>query len=112
MRSGYLGKSQAGGAGARGVDGVGERERVQGLYGESPGVKAIMGALMSEQLEKGFAEPEDVVGQVVKVLEREDGELPLRLLLGKDAVAAIEGLEQERRAELEKWREVSCGVGE
>lgn len=38
----------------------------------------------------------------------ESGDIPFRLILGKDAVMVAEGSLKKRKEELDKWRELSC----
>lgn len=113
VRSEFLGKSREGVEGLFGRDGEaeeGDREVVR-AYRECGPVKAMMEGLMSDALEEGMADPAEVVRTMVGVLERKDGDLPFRLPLGKDAVAAIDAVEQERREEFEKWKSVGESIG-
>jgi NAD(P)-dependent dehydrogenase (short-subunit alcohol dehydrogenase family) len=104
---GWMGQQEEGGDG----DGDGEERRLKEVYRDCGPVKAMMEGLMSEGLEGGMADPGDVVKTVVGVLEKEDGRLPLRLLLGKDAVAAVGQLEGQRRDEFEAWKGAGESVG-
>ncbi len=38
----------------------------------------------------------------------ESGDIPFRLILGKDAVMVTEGALKKRKEELDRWRELSC----
>ena len=54
-------------------------------------------------------QPGDPYKAAQKILEVvESGDIPFRLILGKDAVMVAEGSLKKRKEELDRWRGLSC----
>jgi NAD(P)-dependent dehydrogenase (short-subunit alcohol dehydrogenase family) len=73
-----------------------------GLYGADSKVARAVEYVTDPQHQNGWLSAGNVAGRVVKLFGGKDA-LPFRMVLGKDAYAAIAAADEEKRKELQDW---------